>query len=322
MEKKRHHYIPKTYLNYFCNEQGKVRVYRKDDPENSFLQSPDSTGFHKYYYSQPLPDGGKDNNALEDLFSGYEWKWPNIVGRIKKRENVNDSLEDIFIFMGLQRARVPASRDAIEKLYAERVKSTTRVLDKAGVLPPKPDGYEDILDKAHVAIDPHLSIHRMVGIVQGAARVFSQIGIGVFHNKTDIQFLTSDNPVIWFDPSVPDKKMKPYVLQPGGPVAVVFPITPDLLIYGDSSMHEQFIHEGLTHATLRNRHHVKFLNKNISKFAYNTVFAQKTGNEPVIRKYAEISPVLNTIVVQTENGEQIQFDNIFGERSNKPKWKE
>lgn len=320
MEKKKHHYIPKAYLNFFCDKKGRVRVYRKDDPDNSFLQSPDSTGFHKYYYSQPLPDGGKDNNALEDLFSGYEGKWPNIVERIKEHENVNDSLEDLFIFMGLQRARVPASRDAIEQLYAEHVKSTTRVLNKAGKLPPMPKGYEDILDKINVAIDPHLSIHRMIDTIQGAAKVFDQIGIGVLHNKTEIQFLTSDNPVIWFDPSVPDQKMRPYVLQPGGPVTVVFPIAPDLLIYGDSSMHGEFIHKGLTHANLCDRNHVKRLNKHISKFAYNAVFAQKIGNEPVIRKYAEISPILNTIVIQTENGEQVQFHNIFGKRSSKPKW--
>jgi hypothetical protein len=54
MNKKRHHYVPKAYLNSFRDEQGRVCVWLKDDPHKSIHQSPDNVGFHKYYYSQPL----------------------------------------------------------------------------------------------------------------------------------------------------------------------------------------------------------------------------------------------------------------------------
>jgi hypothetical protein len=70
MDKKRHHYVPKAYLKSFCDDSGKLLVYRKDDPSKAIPLSPDNTAFHKYYYSQPLPDGGKDYNVLEDFFSG------------------------------------------------------------------------------------------------------------------------------------------------------------------------------------------------------------------------------------------------------------
>lgn len=96
MNKKRHHYIPKSYLKFFCDDAGQVRVYRKDDPCKVIQLSPDNTGLRKYYYSQPKPDGGKDHNALEDCFSKIEDKWPGIVDRLHRRENVNDSLIDIF----------------------------------------------------------------------------------------------------------------------------------------------------------------------------------------------------------------------------------
>src|SRR5438093_4688610 len=97
MEKKRHHYIPKVYLKRFCDDTGKIYVYRKDDPTKAIQLSPDNTGFHKYYYSQPRPDGGKDHNALEDLFSTVETKWPSIVDQLHRRQNVNDALHDIFV---------------------------------------------------------------------------------------------------------------------------------------------------------------------------------------------------------------------------------
>lgn len=132
MKKKRHHYIPKSYLKFFCDNAGQVHVYRKDDPCKAIQLSPDNTGFHKYYYSQPRPDGGKDHNALEDCFSKLEDKWPGIVDRLHRRENVNDSLEEIFQFMALQRGRVPASRDVAGQIHAEGVMAAARRLDAAG----------------------------------------------------------------------------------------------------------------------------------------------------------------------------------------------
>ena len=119
MNKKRHHYIPKAYLKFFWNDSGTVLVYRKDDPSKAISLSPDNTGFHKYYYSQPRPDGGKDHNAFEDCFSIIETNWLRIVDQLHRRENVNDSLVEIFGFMALQRVRVPASRDVSEMMLAE-----------------------------------------------------------------------------------------------------------------------------------------------------------------------------------------------------------
>jgi hypothetical protein len=108
VDKKRHHYVPKAYLRSFCDDSGRVLVYRKDDPSKAIPLSPDNTAFHKYYYSQPTPEGGIEHNALEDCFSKIEEKWPAIVDRLPRRQDVNDSLEDIFQFIALQRVRVPA----------------------------------------------------------------------------------------------------------------------------------------------------------------------------------------------------------------------
>ena len=321
MDKKRHHYVPKAYLKFFCDEEGKVRVYLKDDPDKVIHQTPDNVGFHKYYYSQPLPEGGKDHNALEDIFSETEAKWPPIVEQLQQRENVNDSLENIFAFIALQRVRVPATRDASEKMLAELVKVTTRRLDAMGKLSPKPRGFEDILDHVEVAIDPHQSIHAMMNLLRGIGQVLDQIGIGVLHNLTDIPFLTSDNPVIWFDPSIPETKMRPYGLRPGGPIVLLFPVAPNIMIYGDSSRREPFTYDGLEHVELSKRKHVKMMNRQICRFAYEAVFAQKPGQEPLIRKYADFSPVLRTDVIPYEEGEFIFHELVFGERKRKPKWK-
>lgn len=320
MEKKRHHYVPKAYLKHFCDSQGKVHVYLKDDPNKVIHQSPNSTGFHKYYYSQPLPKGGKDHNTLEQFFSQLEAKWPPIVKRLRQQDNVNNSLEDIFVFITLQRVRVPASRDACETMLAEIVKTTARHLDAAGKLPPKPEGHEDIFNHVEVSIDPHQSIHAMVDMIRGVGRVLDQIGIGALHNMTDIPFLTSDNPVIWFDPSVPEAEVQPYRLRVGGPVVLIFPVAPNLMIYGHSSMHERFAYDGFGHGELPNGNFVNMMNRQICRFAYKAVYAQKAGQEALIRKYTASSPVLQTETIKFEDNEIVYHRSVFGKRKRKPKW--
>ena len=279
MTKKRHHYVPKAYLKSFCDNDGRVRIYRKDDPDRVFRSSPDQTAFHRYYYSQPRCGGDKDHETLENFFATVEGQWPDIVGRLSRRENLNEQLEVIFDFMALQRVRVPASRDAAEALLAETVVSTLRALDAAGQLPPKPEGHDDILDHVEVTIDPHQSIHAMVDMLRGTAAVFDRIGIGALHNSTGVPFLTSDNPVVWFDPSVQDELMRPYALATTGPVVLLFPVTPHLLIYGHSSMRDQFGRQGLRHLDEVDSGNVERLNRQICRFAYSAVFAQVPGQE-------------------------------------------
>lgn len=181
---------------------------------------------------------GRIIQALEDCFSKIEDKWPGIVDRLHRRESVNDSLLDIFQFIILQRTRVPASRDAAERIDAERMLALARRLDKAGKLPPKPMGFENLLDQVEVSIDPHQSIHAMMPMIEGSCQVFDRIGFCALHNKTDVPFLTSDNPVIWCDPSVKDADLRPYVLRPHGPVLLLFLVSPSLIIYGDSSIRD------------------------------------------------------------------------------------
>ncbi|MBF0092943.1 MAG: DUF4238 domain-containing protein [Alphaproteobacteria bacterium] len=321
MNKKRHHYVPRAYLRPFCDGQGRLRVYRKDEPEKIICQSPDNFGFHKYYYSQPSEDGGRDN-CLEDLFSKLESKWPPLVDGLRRGDDIGDSesLGVLLDFIALQRARVPAARDMIERIRAEQVMSTTRVMDASGLLPPKPPGHGDILDHLEVAIDPHQSLLEMKPLMDGIDRVFSEIGLGALHNKTDIPLLTSDNPVIWFDPSVPETEMRPYVWRPGTPLVFIFPVAPDCVIYGHSSMREQFAIHGFGYGDLSSSESVEMMNRQICRFAYEAVFAQKSGQEALICEHAGVSPVLQTSRLPGAQGEVLLFSNVFGPRTRKPKW--
>src|SRR3546814_7514224 len=81
------------------------------------------------------------------------------------------------------------------------------------------DWSSDVCSSDLVSIDPHRSIHAMVAVMQGMAQLFSIIGIAAVHNATARPFLTSDNPILWFDPSIPFSEQRPYTINvDGGPV--------------------------------------------------------------------------------------------------------
>lgn len=324
MKKKNHHYIAETYLDNFVNAEGKVHMYRKDDPYKQIQQCPKELACHKHFYRQPDPKGGFDHNSIEDLFGQVETKWPDIVRRLRMKEDVNGSLKDIFQFIALHRARVPAARDACETILAETVKSVGSRLDRVGELPPLPKALErlgNVWNHVEVAIDPHQSIHAMVAGLHGMAKLVEKIGIGALHNTTGVPFLTSDNPVIWFDPSVSEVEMRPYAIQIDGPITLLFPVTPDLLIYGHSSMCEQFAVHGLGYGDLSERSIVEEMNALICQFAYEAVFASVGTFADLVAKFAGKSPVVRTQTVPIDDGEYIISQYVWGKRTRKPKWK-
>jgi hypothetical protein len=321
MARKRHHYVPKAYLKFFCAADGKLHVYLKDEPGRSFQQAPDATAFHKYYYSQPLPHVRKDHDALENFFSALEAKWPPLVERMQRRVNINDALDDVFQFVALQRARVPALRDAAERTTAATLKSTLLQLDAMGKLPPKPEGRPDIREHVEFAIDPHHSIHSMPTFLRAMGTVLDRVGLGILHNVTDVPFITSDNPVVYFDPRTSEEELLPYTLdRAGGPVVLCFPIAPRLMLYGHSSMRERFSYEGLRHSDMVKEELVEHMNRQTSRFAYRAVFANRTGFEDLVRQHAHESPIVKTTIVRQGTGTLVAHQAVFGKRQVKPKW--
>lgn len=320
-QKKRHHFIPKAYMNSFCNEAGRVLVYRKDGDGKPLPLVPDATQFQGYYYSQPKPEGGMDNNKLEDFFCDYEGAWPPLVKRIEAREDINDSLSTLFDFMTIQRARVPACRDAVELALAAMVKGLTKKMYREGKLPPLPKGSEDLIDRLEVSIDPHQSIHAMVEIIKGIGQLIDNVGWVIFHNETDTPFLTSDNPVAWFDSSLPFLEQRPYAINLNGPFFVQFPIGPKLLLVGATEYRDNFVRRGLVHADVPSGEWVEHVNAQTCRFGYEAVISNTESQAELIAEFSNISPVHVSDSITINNADILSHSFEFGRRRKKPKWK-
>ena len=314
-EKKRHHYIPITYLNNFTDDARRITAYRKDNPVPPLHLAPSEIAFERYYYSQPLPDGGRDNNTLEDFFSTIEATWPALVAALRSGSTGAADFEALCTFMSLMRVRVPAVRDMIELSRAEQVKATVKMLDRQGKLPPKPDGFEDILDHVEVSIDPHQSLHAIPSLLNGFSYIIDQMSFEVVHNETAVSFLTSDNPVAYFDPTVGEGKVLPYqVRPPRGSIELLFPIDAETVLRGRTGRPD------LRHAKLTDRQMAKRINRFTARFGYRFVFARDRSHEELIAKFAATSPVLQSTTMPGPTGSFTFSECVFGPRPSKPKW--
>jgi hypothetical protein len=75
--------------------------------------------------------------------------------------------------------------------------------------------------------------------------------------------------------------------------------------------------EGLGIKDLHEADFVEMINRQVCRFGYETVFAQKPGQERLIREHSELSP---TIRFSPGEGGDVNFQMVFGKRERKPKW--
>lgn len=321
-DKKAHHVVPVTYLKRFADKSGKLFGYRKDDPSKPLHHPPESLGFINKYYSQPIPGGGWDHNALEDLFDQMvERHWPSIVGSIQKQEAFDiGKLKRLFEFIGALHVRVPAIRDAVELALAKMVMGNFHLMNSLGAFGVPPPSLEKKLNQIQATIDPHMSIHSMGALLHGFERIIDRMGFRVLRNKTDIPFLTSDNPVMFFDPSVSEKKLRPYFIQPLGPIEMFVPIDLWNVVHGHTDFKRSFSQYGLIYEHSLDGKFINYINGLTIRFAYQFLFADSRRNELLIERYFSHSPTFDDQSISEVTEDLIITRMIFGLRKKKAKW--
>lgn len=320
-QKKKHHFIPITYMTRFTDGDGRIVAYQKDTPAKVLHLAPKNIAFQKYYYSQIRPDGEQDNHTLEDLFSTFETDWPSVIDALLAGRETGRHLEQLFNFVGLLRSRVPAARDMHERQLAHSVKRTAKLLEKWGRLPPPPAEIPNLLDLIEVAIDPQTSLHAMPVVMQAMAMIFERIGFEVIHNESRDDFITSDNPVVYFDPDVPEAAVQPYrIRRAGGRIEFFVPLTPRLLLRGSSDLLILRPGDQIRHMRVTSSASVRRINRMTARFGYRLVFANTKGLEAFVARYAALSPGIAFDTYPSEDGELTHMQMVFMPRLAKPQW--
>jgi len=155
----------------------------------------------------------------------------------------------------------------------------------------------------------------MPDLGKGFAKVLSCLEFEILHNTTGISITTSDNPVICFDPHVPEADVLPYqILPPNGPIELLFPVSPTLIIRGRTGQ------PSLRHNVLADNRPVERINRFISRFGYRFVFATDRTHDAIIKTHADKSPVPDFASMRSQERDGLRFRWVFGPRPAKPKW--
>jgi hypothetical protein len=300
-----------------------VFVYSKDHPDRRWQSDPSAIAFENYYYTQPLPDGGKDNNRLENFFSTIEQNWTPLVKKIKRREPIEEYYGELFEFVAMHRVRVPTARDAAERMRAEQVRMTYQMLEQRGEFPALPTGFDPELFAAknlQISIDPHQSIHAMPHMATALAQVFDMVGFEILENDTELEIVTSDNPLVYFDPTHAESDVQPYRLsQTHKQAEIMFPITPKHLLWGHSE--RKLLSQSVPYNRINDVNFVRRVNRFMARFANRFIFTQSDKHLELIKRHAVYSPIVQTAHVETAKGRAIIVQSVFGKRTPKPKWK-
>lgn len=302
-EPKQQHYIPETYSKHFSNEKGHITVYDTWDNCRVFSTSPKAVFKEKYLYSQPVHAEGRFDNAMERLFSDkIESGWDQTVRLIcGKKELSRGEIAQFIEFLLSMRCRVPNALRAVMQLLRDSVVQVSGQISE-----PVPDvlltayrkatgnlsssvGMQDILDSGivKIGIDPHTAILSMHNIVQGMSSVMDRLKVPTFlHNKTDVDFISSDNPVCYFIAGAHLDQIIPYDVKKSDEFELIFPITPRVAMCVDSRRKTSTPHRDTYSSKTITR-----VNEVIALFADRYVFNRQGNIEVLVSKYSNRGPI-------------------------------
>lgn len=317
---RRHHYVPVTYLKAWSGTDGKLRVFRKGEEMRTYCSVPERTGFEDYYYAFEDQQGNRNVHLLEEIFSKAETQWPELLARIRGQEDMRGHMNDFLELVALQRGRVPAARDMYELMQSDNLISIAKMMSKRGMLPPPPVGAEDILERLEIAVDPTSSLKAISLVLEGCQRVFDLLNYGVVRNTSPVKYLTSDNPVIWFDPSQREARMRPYNVTPDGPIELLFPLAADLVLFGWTPRKGENLVDGIRYGTTDDRGAIDRVNRMVARFGYDAVFATNIEQADLIKQFSDQSPVVKSSTMPAVKGQYMIGQMVFGKRRQKAKW--
>ncbi len=308
-KKKRHHYIPRFYLNGFIDPANEPFVWVYQKGETGIIKTTaENIALEKHYYSFTTPSGDKDSETFENVLSEMEGKAAPVVQKIKNYETLDKDDRAIFaVFLAFMLTRVPNYRQNTAKMSVELFKKITKLtastpeLFDATIRTIEEDLGEKI-DYPHeelrefllegnfdITPNPEQSLQHVNAEL---APVFYEMN-WIFLKSTDrFEFLTSDNPLVYFDPTHDPKS--PYgVGLLNRNIEVTFPVTKDIAFSGSwrKQMSEGFLPS--THEMVR------MINRRTVMSALRFVFASKKSSvlHGLVQKYKNSSaPAPKTFV--------------------------
>lgn len=216
------HFVPASYLRSFASGAGKkasLYIYERNKTL-PFRQRPQQAARQTNYYSFRRPDGTLDD-SVESFLGLVESEAVPVLRRLAS-EDIQLDWNDrgrVAFFVALQELRVPWTRQNFHNLYAHLVDWTTKFHARVpGLLekeleelrqkgedfdPADAPSLREFLERGEYTVhaDPKVSLVTMLQMAPVLHGFYIEMKWTVLRTSHDLPFVTSDNPVVKFDPA-------------------------------------------------------------------------------------------------------------------------
>lgn len=312
---RRQHCVPRVYLDNFSDEDGRLTVFSKRRGKQ-LRPKPEKALIRAYYYSQPLDAVENAEHSIETDFLGrIESEFPRLIEQISSGHSPDLKLLYETTFM--MRCRSPAFREAFEIGLANYVNKVRLNIPKWQT-PTLPKSMPDLWDHLKVSIDPHRSLTAMAFYVQNYLDVLTESKIQIACAPRGQEFLTSDNPVVWYDLDKNGDLTTIYPNTPNPKTYIAFPLTKRLALVGRyrPSKGNGFEHKRkeLTKRNLRQINEVQIA------CAWDEVVGRISLPKESVRVFSKVAPELHIEGYNPESGAFVLSRTSLGPMTDKNKF--
>ncbi len=336
-EPKQHHYVHQSYLEHFVVDGKPFCIVDKWNEGKSFSGTPSGILKEARYFSQPIHEEERLDPKLETFFSQVEGRWPSLVAVLENRDVLSEDQYASFVeILSMLRVRIPNARKALEACLQDLVIKWVEHLND--LVPPDVANsfaklrasvgskakvgelrLKDLIDEGlvKVPIDPHRSISLMPQLVRRLEPLLGQMKYRSFlHNATEVEFITSDNPVVIYRKTGDPERPEPYPERRESGFCVLFPVTSRIAFFYDSSEGRQNFYR-----SIRSIKTVRKINSLVAMFADRFIVG---GNRQAI---GSLDGILNICPVPDFAGSVVLPDQVvklvykFGTPIKLPNWK-
>jgi hypothetical protein len=293
------HFVAKCYTKSWCDPESinnpmlEPFIWQFDrDGSNARAKSPVKLFTETDIYTLPLPDGGRDLK-FEHGFQQVENMFAKVRKlRVEKRKPICfDDATILHFFAATAHARTAAYRDHHRRQFAilrEKVEALSEGFASATEeqkmnirrTPSISVGSGESISIDSIKMMEDFPIQQMLGpTLKAVLPVYERMSMAILCTDDDIGFITSDNPVTWFDPN--GYKRHPLQRSPGlmlKDIEVTLPLTPNhCLLLTHNANHSGYIDIPKDILDRLNRRHVQhcheiFISK---KNAVNEIWFQQ-----------------------------------------------
>ncbi|QUO48993.1 DUF4238 domain-containing protein [Halorubrum ruber] len=279
-EYKNQHYVPKYLLRGWTDNE-RVPVYNIDNKQEYPPTSISNLCSEDYFYGGPEVEQSMD--GLEDLHA-------NVINKIRDERSFNtlsDSEVRFFcVFVLLQRTRTKQTKKETEQLIDNLAKEYIQLKVESGEVDPElPSGKNalDILDDYKITHESPLS-YPMLQALTGIELIID-LEVAILENKTDLEFVISDHPVVHDNPRF-KYEIDKYLIgtqNRGLQIFVPFSDEVQVMLYDPAAYFVEYTNQEERKVTITSETPVEGLNDVQMINAFESIYYRNSGQEERFR---------------------------------------